>query len=140
MHQYVKANSSNQDPQASNAKQALIDIYHVMLCSGLTYERYDTQLVPWTGQLVHVAQTSYAWFVRQKTIKIYLNDILVEKISMLKKKAGSISSDFKAFAISLIKTGENTWTVKTRHNWRWGMLIMMVNYQGFSFMLDGCQT
>ncbi len=61
LHQYITANTANQDLLAGNAKQALLDIYHVLLHSGSTHEGYENQVSPWTDRLVHGAQPPHAW-------------------------------------------------------------------------------
>jgi len=78
----------------------------------------------------------YAWVFRQQGIEIYLNGELIGKINNIEQKTGDIEQEFKAVALTHLKTGENTLAISTRHNWRWGMLSMKVYNDGFDFNLD----
>jgi len=76
------------------------------------------------------------WLFRQQGIEIYLNGELIGKVNNLKKKTGNVEAEFNDSAVKLLKNGENTLAVTTRHNWRWGMLFMTVYNDGFGFRLD----
>jgi hypothetical protein len=77
-----------------------------------------------------------AWLFRQQGVEISLNGELIGKINNLEKKTGNVENAFKDSAVKLLKNGENTLTVSSRHNWRWGMLFMKVYNDGFGFRLD----
>lgn len=77
-----------------------------------------------------------AWLFRQQGIEIYLNGELIGKVNNLEKKTGNVDNKFKASALKLLRNGENTLAVTSRHNWRWGMLFMKVYNDGFDFNLD----
>ena len=77
-----------------------------------------------------------AWVFRQQGVEIYLNGELIGKVNNLEKKTGDIANEFKETALKHLRDGENTLSVATRHNWRWGMLFMMVYNDGFDFNLD----
>ncbi|PXA04796.1 hypothetical protein DDZ13_06415 [Coraliomargarita sinensis] len=77
-----------------------------------------------------------AWLFRQQAIEVYLNGNLVAKVNQLKKKTGNVSAILNAGAVNHLRNGENILAIKTRQNWRWGMLFMRVYNDGFGFMLD----
>ena len=76
------------------------------------------------------------WFFRQQGMEIYLNGELIGKVNNLRKKTGNVESDFNESVMKKLKNGENTLTVTSRHNWRWGMLSMTVYNDGYGFRLD----
>lgn len=77
-----------------------------------------------------------AWVFRQQGIEVYLNGNLIGKINNIERKTGNIENEFKSSALKHLKKGENTISITTRHNWRWGMLFMKVYNDGFDFNLD----
>jgi sialate O-acetylesterase len=79
----------------------------------------------------------FAWVFRQQGIEIYLNGKIIGKVNNLEKKTGNITNEFNDSAVKLLRKGENTLAITTRHNWRWGMLFMKVYNDGFDFNLDG---
>ena len=76
------------------------------------------------------------WFFRQQGMEIYLNGELIGKVNNLEKKTGNVEADFNESVMKKLKNGENTLTVTSRHNWRWGMLSMTVYNDGYGFRLD----
>ena len=76
------------------------------------------------------------WLFRQQDVEIYLNGSLMARVNNLEGKSGTIDAEFKKAAVELLKDGENTLAIGTRHSWRWGMLGMRVYNDGFDFMLD----
>lgn len=75
------------------------------------------------------------WVLRQQGIEIYLNGKLIGKINNI-GKLSTTESMFKNSALKNLKNGENTLALKTRQNWRWGMMFMRVYNDGFDFNLD----
>ena len=47
LHHYVTVNAAQQDLVAGNQKQALLDIYHILLHCGSTMEGFENQCYPW---------------------------------------------------------------------------------------------
>lgn len=76
------------------------------------------------------------WLFRQQDVEIYLNGTLIGRVNNLEGKTSTVEAEFKQAALDLLKDGENTLAIATRHNWRWGMLGMRVYNDGFDFMLD----
>lgn len=77
-----------------------------------------------------------AWLFRQQGVEIYLNGTLIAKVNNLEEKTGNVDAELNESALKPLRNGENTLSITTRHNWRWGMLFMRVYNDGFGFMLD----
>ncbi|MCP4378210.1 MAG: discoidin domain-containing protein [bacterium] len=61
LHQYNTTTSTKQDIVIGRAKKALVDVYHILLHGGSTYEGYENQIVPWSDRMVHGAPPPHAW-------------------------------------------------------------------------------
>lgn len=77
-----------------------------------------------------------AWVFRQQGIEVSLNGVVMGKINNIKDKTGNIENEFNDAALKLLRKGTNSLAIKTRHNWRWGMLFMNVYNGGFDFNLE----
>jgi len=78
-----------------------------------------------------------SWIFRQQDVAIYLNGTLIGRVNNIEEKTATIEPAFKKAALEVLKNGENTLALSTRHNWRWGMLKTRVYNNGFDFMLSG---
>jgi sialate O-acetylesterase len=78
-----------------------------------------------------------SWIFRQQDVSIYLNGTLIGRVNNIEEKTGTIEPAFRKAALEVLKDGENTLAISTRHNWRWGMLKTRVYNEGFDFMLLG---
>lgn len=61
LHQYITANMIEQYMVGGNAKQALIDFYHILLHCGSTYEGFENLVRPWTDRQVPSCPPPHAW-------------------------------------------------------------------------------
>ena len=77
-----------------------------------------------------------SWLYRQQGVEIYLNGKLIARVNNLEEKTATVEAELNEAALQQLQEGENTLTIATRHNWRWGMLAMYVYNDGFGFMLD----
>lgn len=61
LHQYITANMIEQYMVGGDAKQALIDFYHILLHCGSTYEGFENLVRPWTDRQVPSCPPPHAW-------------------------------------------------------------------------------
>ena len=61
LHQYVTCNPAMQDLVGGRSRDALMDIYHILLHEGSTFEGFENQVEPWTDRIVHGFPPPHAW-------------------------------------------------------------------------------
>lgn len=78
-------------------------------------------------------------FFQQGNVMIYINGELVAKVDNIGRGNGMTDSKLTSYAVDLLKKGENTIAVTTRHKRRWGPLrgkYTTVSNDGFGIMID----
>ncbi|MDX1681929.1 MAG: DUF6288 domain-containing protein [Phycisphaeraceae bacterium] len=77
-------------------------------------------------------------FFQQGNVMVYINGELVAKVDNIGRGAGMSDGLFTDYAVELLKKGQNTVAVTTRHKRRWGPLRggKFTTAAGFTFMLD----
>ena len=76
-------------------------------------------------------------FFQQGNVLIYINGELVAKVDNIGRGLGVQDIPLTDYAYTLLKEGENTVAVTTRHKRRWGALRgTYTTAEGFTFMLD----
>lgn len=53
LHHYITMNATMQDVVAGRDQEALLDLYHVLLHCGSTFEGFETVVFPWTDRDTH---------------------------------------------------------------------------------------
>ncbi|MBL7134737.1 MAG: hypothetical protein ISS78_11610 [Phycisphaerae bacterium] len=69
LHQYLTTNVTNQHVVRGEQRQALIDLYHVLLHSGSTHEGYENMVVPWSTRDTN-CPPPHAWAAAKITLLI----------------------------------------------------------------------
>ena len=69
LHQYLTTNVTNQHIVRGEQKQALLDLYHILLHCGSTHEGYENMVAPWTRILISVPPP-HAWAAAKITLLI----------------------------------------------------------------------
>lgn len=85
LHQYVTCNPAMQDLVGGRSREALMDIYHILLHEGSTFEGFENQVEPWTDRIVHGFPPPHAWgaskiagFIRNMFVMEYGGDLGLE--------------------------------------------------------------
>jgi len=78
-------------------------------------------------------------FFQQLNVQVHINGVNVAKIDNIGRGTSLITAPLTDLAMEVLKNGENTISVSTRHNRRWGPgrgKYTTVNNSGFGFRLD----
>lgn len=78
LHQYITTNVMEQEMARGDQEQALIDLYHVLLHCGPTYEGFENLVEPWTRQVNPDCPPPHAW-AAMKTALVIRNALIVER-------------------------------------------------------------
>lgn len=87
LHQYITVNMMDQELAKGDTKQALIDLYNVLLHLGSTYEGFENLVKPWEDRKVSPdCPTPHAWassklvcFIRDMLVREYGGDAGMEE-------------------------------------------------------------
>lgn len=61
LHQYITTRAANQYIAMGNQREALIDVYHILLHSGSAFESFENMIRPWTDRDVEGCPPPHAW-------------------------------------------------------------------------------
>ncbi|MGF7229805.1 hypothetical protein [Arachidicoccus sp.] len=78
LHQYITINMMDQELAKGDSKNALIDLYNVILHLGSCYEGFENQVYPWADRKVAAdCPTPHAW--ASSKLVCFLRDMLVRE-------------------------------------------------------------
>lgn len=78
LHQYITINMMDQELANGDSKQALIDLYNVLLHLGSTYEGFENLVMPWEDRKVsRDCPTPHAW--ASSKLVCFIRDMLVRE-------------------------------------------------------------
>jgi len=78
LHQYITVNMMDQELAKGDTKQALIDLYNVLLHLGSTYEGFENLVKPWEDRKVSPdCPTPHAW--ASSKLVCFIRDMLVRE-------------------------------------------------------------
>lgn len=98
LHQYITINMMDQELAIGDSKDALIDLYNVLLHLGSTYEGFENLVYPWQDRKVSPdVPTPHAW--ASAKLVCFLRDMLVREYG---GQAGMNRQDRSLYLFSLI--------------------------------------
>jgi len=78
LHQYITVNMMDQELAKADSKQALIDLYNVLLHLGSTYEGFENLVKPWEDRKVSAdCPTPHVW--ASSKLVCFIRDMLVRE-------------------------------------------------------------